>query len=138
MCSSTENLAAVQWQQFWSTGRALSHSYSTYQELIAPPPSGSITNDTRHPTPSDAITVRSQVYINLSPKNLSSPYDYRYPIARSGDEGNRLVHSSFRASQTEPNLFRRRRSKYSPKGHYKYFHRWLENPNTESELPSAS
>ncbi|GBM68395.1 hypothetical protein AVEN_210466-1 [Araneus ventricosus] len=35
-----------------------------------------------------------------------------------------LVHSSFRASQTEPNLFRRRRrSKYSPKRHYKYFHR---------------
>ncbi|GBN38238.1 hypothetical protein AVEN_15123-1 [Araneus ventricosus] len=56
-----------------------------------------------------------------------APYHYRYPTARSGDEGNRLVHSSFRASQTEPNLFRRRRSKYSPKGHYEYFHRWFED-----------
>ncbi|GBM41122.1 hypothetical protein AVEN_63310-1 [Araneus ventricosus] len=39
------------------------------------------------------------------------------------DEGNMLVYSSIRASQTEPNLFRRRRSKYSPKRHYKYFDR---------------
>ncbi|GBM82996.1 hypothetical protein AVEN_72115-1 [Araneus ventricosus] len=76
--------------------------------------------------PTHAITVRSQVYINPS-RNPSSPYHYRYPTARSGDEGNRLVHSSFKASQTKPNLFLRRRSIYSPKRHYKYFHRWLEN-----------
>ncbi|GBN67921.1 hypothetical protein AVEN_128715-1 [Araneus ventricosus] len=40
---------------------------------------------------------------------------------------NRLVHSYIRATRTETNLFRRRRSKYSPKRHYKYFHRLLEN-----------
>ncbi|GBM10782.1 hypothetical protein AVEN_161-1 [Araneus ventricosus] len=34
-------------------------------------PNGSVTNYTRHPTPAHAITVRSQVHINLSPKNLS-------------------------------------------------------------------
>ncbi|GBM42830.1 Putative protein in type-1 retrotransposable element R1DM [Araneus ventricosus] len=32
-------------------------------------------------TPTHAITVRSQVYVNLSPKNPSSPYHYRYPKA---------------------------------------------------------
>ncbi|GBM26946.1 hypothetical protein AVEN_196888-1 [Araneus ventricosus] len=53
---------------------------------------GSVTNYTRHPTLTHAITVRSQVFINFAPKNPSSPYHYRYPTARSGDEGNRLVH----------------------------------------------
>ncbi|GBM72599.1 hypothetical protein AVEN_107149-1 [Araneus ventricosus] len=45
------------------------HSYSTYWELIG---NGSFTNDTRHPTPTHAIIIGSQVYINLSTKNLSS------------------------------------------------------------------
>ncbi|GBO29184.1 hypothetical protein AVEN_124671-1 [Araneus ventricosus] len=36
-------------------------------------PNGSVTNYTRHPTPTHAITVRSQIYIKVSPKNLSSP-----------------------------------------------------------------
>ncbi|GBN53845.1 hypothetical protein AVEN_140701-1 [Araneus ventricosus] len=36
-------------------------------------PNGSVTNYTRHPTPAHAITVPSQVYINLLPKNLFPP-----------------------------------------------------------------
>ncbi|GBN33902.1 hypothetical protein AVEN_187403-1 [Araneus ventricosus] len=36
-------------------------------------PNGSVTNYTRHPTLTHAITVRSQVYINLSPQNPSFP-----------------------------------------------------------------
>ncbi|GBN54002.1 hypothetical protein AVEN_141119-1 [Araneus ventricosus] len=64
-----------------------------YIRSLSHHPNGSVTNYIRHPTPTHAITVRSQVYINLSPKNLFSPYHYSYPTARSGDEGNRLVHS---------------------------------------------
>ncbi|GBM30812.1 hypothetical protein AVEN_52606-1 [Araneus ventricosus] len=44
-------------------------------------PTAGVTNYTRHPTSTHAITVRSQVYINLSPKNPSSPYHCRYPTA---------------------------------------------------------
>ncbi|GBN34469.1 hypothetical protein AVEN_51593-1 [Araneus ventricosus] len=48
------------------------NSYFIYRKHIDQP-NGSVTDDVRHPTPTLAITVRIQIYISLSPKNISSP-----------------------------------------------------------------
>ncbi|GBN28786.1 hypothetical protein AVEN_15174-1 [Araneus ventricosus] len=56
-----------------------------YTGSLSHHPNGSVINYTRHPTPTHAITVLSQVYVNLSPNNPSSPYHYSYTTARFGD-----------------------------------------------------
>ncbi|GBN70170.1 hypothetical protein AVEN_148565-1 [Araneus ventricosus] len=100
-------------------------------------PNGSVTNYTRHPTPTHAITFRSQVYINLSPKNPSSsiitdtqPQDLE--IKATGWS----THSS---EHLKPNQISFEDGEaYIARKDIKIFSQMARKTNAELELPSAS